>query len=668
MSEKNIRARIARIALTTVIILSSVSLFLILVLKEYTINLGFFQVKIDNPIPWMLILFLALVLTYWLLNTGRIASNKNYLLTLLKKADIYHFLLLGIFMVCLYFFHCYGGRLGNDGITYFRWLRSFIFSGQPDAWNSEPFRFKVRYIFSPAFLWLPFFLIAHFLAWGASLFGRSISLNGSSYPYINAVCVSSLLYAFTAIILIYELLKKYFNKFVSFLSIVSLWIGTFLLWYMIYEPSMAQCTSFFSATLFIYVWFKHWDNRSLSGWLWLIVLSIFMIAVRPYNIVFLLFPFIEVIEEKIKLIKLKRWDTIKSSLKWEIPLLIASAASIYMIFHVIRGWELMQHPKVFNWTQPKIIELLFSSYHGLLSWSPLIYIALFGFPLMFKKHKRLSLYCLFTFLILIYVLSSVTDWYAGDSYGSRRFIGSLFIFSLTLAALIEWIKKHPYLLIGIIIGCFLVGNMLFMEQFRMGRVPHMDTISFKEAAQKEISSYYSRFGHPFSFPANLWFRLKYGVPVENFDQIFGHRAYHNIAVDIGDNKDVQFLGKGWYGRESYEGIFYFRWSKGKESNLIVNLFDAFDYQLELMAAPLIYQQSPEQMITVYVNGQEITRIRLKRGFHHYYITVAKTYWKKGINEIRFQYQFCQQPKFVMESSDERHLAVAFDYIRLQIIK
>jgi len=156
--------------------------------------------------------------------------------------------------------------------------------------------------------------------------------------------------------------------------------------------------------------------------------------------------------------------------------------------------------------------------------------------------------------------------------------------------------------------------------------------------------------------------------MDNFDRIFGHRKYHNLSIDIGAQQDEAFLGKGWYGTERVEGAFNFRWSEGEESNIIVNLFDAFNYSLELRVEPLSYPQSPQQIITILVNGQEASRIQLKNGFNNYYVSIVKSYWKRGINEIEFRYQFCQQPKAVMESSDERQLAVAFDYITLRIIK
>jgi hypothetical protein len=668
MSDKNLQTKLSKIILTAAILICLFSLLLIFILKSYTLNLGFVHFKVDNPLPWMVALLIILSITYWQLNSSRIDVKKNLIFNLLKKADTYHVLLLSIFMVCLYFFHYYGGRIGSDGLVFYRWVWSFLFSGQPDPWSSEIFEFKIRYLASPAPLWFPFLLLGHFFAWAANLFGRFIPLNGASYPYVNAVCLSSLLYAFIGIILIYELLKNYFSKRISFFSVVALWLGAFPLWYMIYQPTMPQCASLFSVALFIYVWFKSQGNRSIKGWIWLFVLAMLTIAIRPYNIIYLLFPIIEVIQGRVKLLRTKKWALLKSSVIKDLILLIVFAVSLYFLFHMIRGWKFIRNPNIFQWSKPKIGELFFSSYHGLLSWTPLIYISLIGFPFMFKKDKRMFLYLLICFLALVYILSSVTDWQAGDSYGSRRFTGAFFIFTFTLAALIEKIKEHPYLLLGVIIACFVLGNILFMDQYNKAQIPHLDTISFNRTQQKKISSFYQRFGHPFSFPANVWFRLRYGVPLENFDRIFGHRPYHNLSIDIGSQQDEPFLGKGWYGSESYQGAFSFRWSKGKESNILVSLFDAFNYQLELKAAPFSYAKSPEQGITIYINGEKASSIKLRNGFNSYKTLIPKSYWKPGLNEIKFHYQYCQQPRAVMESNDGRLLGVAIDYVKLQIIK
>jgi hypothetical protein len=668
MSGKRFQKRLLSIIAAAALLICFFSLVLIFILKSYTLDLGFVHFAVNNPLPWMAALLLILALTCWQLNTSRMQSERNFVLNLLKKADAYHLLLLGIFMGCLYFFHYHGGRIGSDGRIFYRWVESFLFSGQPDPWGSKLLEFKIRYLASPAPLWFPFLLLGHFLAWAANLFGRSVPLNGVSYPYINAVCLGSLLYAFIGIMLIYELLKNYFSKRISFFSVTALWLGTLPLWYMIYQPTMPQSLSLFSVALFVYVWFKSWGNRSTRGWIWLFVLAMLMIAIRPYNIIYLLFPVVEVIEGRIKLFKTKKWALLKSAIIKDLILLVVFAIGIYFLFHMIHGWEFIRNPNIFRWAKPKIGELLFSSYHGLLSWTPLIYISLIGFPFLFKKDKRLFIYLLICFLALVYVLSSVTDWYAGDSYGNRRFSGGLFIFAFTLAALIEKIKQHPYILLGIIIFCFVLGNILFMEQYNKAKIPHLDTISFDQAQQKKISSFYQRFGHPFSFPANLWFRLRYGVPMRSFDRIFGHKPYNNLAIDIGSQQDEPFLGKGWYGSESYQGAFSFRWSRGKESNILVSLFDAFNYQMELKVAPFSYPKSPRQRIAIYINEKRASSIPLRNGFHYYSTTIPKSYWKTGLNEIRFLYEYCQQPRTVMESDDGRYLGVAFDYVKLQIIK
>ena len=84
------------------------------------------------------------------------------------------------------------------------------------------------------------------------------------------------------------------------------------------------------------------------------------------------------------------------------------------------------------------MSVLFSDWHGLFTWTPVVAVAFIGFIPLWKK-DRVTTIAAATFLVLSwYVNAAVADWWAGEAFGARRFISCFPILALALAALIEW--------------------------------------------------------------------------------------------------------------------------------------------------------------------------------------------------------------------------------------
>ena len=91
-----------------------------------------------------------------------------------------------------------------------------------------------------------------------------------------------------------------------------------------------------------------------------------------------------------------------------------------------------------RWGDPFVTEILFSSRHGLLSWSPILWLAIAGFVGFARREPRAAAPLAVILVALTYVNSAVADWWAGGSFGARRFDSLLPIFALGLASSIDF--------------------------------------------------------------------------------------------------------------------------------------------------------------------------------------------------------------------------------------
>ena len=91
-----------------------------------------------------------------------------------------------------------------------------------------------------------------------------------------------------------------------------------------------------------------------------------------------------------------------------------------------------------TWTSPNFLNVLFSPEHGLLSWTPVLALAIVGLGLLWRKERVLAVALGVAFLLQLYVAGSFLTWQSASSFGQRRFINCTLIFVLGFAALASW--------------------------------------------------------------------------------------------------------------------------------------------------------------------------------------------------------------------------------------
>lgn len=109
-------------------------------------------------------------------------------------------------------------------------------------------------------------------------------------------------------------------------------------------------------------------------------------------------------------------------------------------------WVGMPHsPEYMQWAKPQIFPFLFSGYHGLFTWSPVVLPAIAGLVLGALRRRGMPRMvfagALLAVTAQIYVNSCPGDWWGGASYGARRICSQLPFLLLGLGQLFAWMPR-----------------------------------------------------------------------------------------------------------------------------------------------------------------------------------------------------------------------------------
>ena len=416
--------------------------------------------------------------------------------------DRYIYYLLIIFLITIPFINPY---LRGDGNGYYAYIRSIIidrdlefsneyeqanqkFKDHPSVWGKAPTGLIQNiYPVGSSLLWSPFFLSTHLVTKVLNLSGFKIPPDGYSPPYLRLVAFGSAFYAFVGLLLIYSICRKYFPKDVVLLAIVLIWFASSLPVYMYLLPFYAHANALFTTSLFIFVWIKTRGEKNKIKWFILGITGGLMVLVRYESVVFLLIPLFDILT-RIKMSGRKFIHLELIGLGVFCIGLLAALTPNFIIKKLLYGSFLETGYETFGWLPSlKIFSVLFSSKHGIFTWTPILLFATGGFFLFFKKDKRFALYLAIPYILLVYIVGCWPNWWQGSSFGGRIFISCTPLFVLGLAALIEFLRKTVSLKIISVIGFFfIVWNFLFIFQFGWGLIPREDYISWKKIVYNQV--------------------------------------------------------------------------------------------------------------------------------------------------------------------------------------
>jgi hypothetical protein len=114
-----------------------------------------------------------------------------------------------------------------------------------------------------------------------------------------------------------------------------------------------------------------------------------------------------------------------------------------------------------HWSEPAILSVLFSGFHGLLTSHPTIAVALIGLALLCRRDAWIAAPLLVTFALQVYLNSVVQDWWGSDAFGARRFTSFAAAAAIGLAVLLDRIPRP--VLRGSLVALLLLLSLIYIR-------------------------------------------------------------------------------------------------------------------------------------------------------------------------------------------------------------
>lgn len=417
----------------------------------------------------------------------------------------------------------------SDEVEYFSYLHSLVFDHDLnfrdeyehfcnlDAQDCIDSRFQETFLqdhtptglqvnFGPigsAVLWLPFYLIAHIVTMGLQQAFPNLLADGYSGPYVLAISFASLMYGWIGLALAYQLARDLVGEKIAVASTLAILFGTNSIYYMYVAPAMSHAPSLFASALFVYVWYRTRALRAegrLRYWVLLGACGALMTMVREQEGIFILIPVIEWVFSSAKranraLGEGKTPSPLSNLIKSVAgPAMMSAAWFIsyipqFMVYRILNGNYLPAKDvtQKFTWDGAHVGDVLFSSLHGLFSWTPITVLAVVGLLFLWRRDKLMAAAFFLTFVAEVYLLGSFSTWFGGAGFGMRRFVNCTVLFVVGLAMFADRLRTRvPLRALALGAALFALWNLFFIVQFATGMISREAPVDFAVLAYNQL--------------------------------------------------------------------------------------------------------------------------------------------------------------------------------------
>jgi hypothetical protein len=362
----------------------------------------------------------------------------------------------------------------------------------------------------PAILWTPFLLVTHVGVKLARALGSSVAADGFSAPYRITMALATALYGFLGLYLSFCVARQYVQERWALLATIAIWLASSLPIYMYFNPSWSHAHSAFVVALFLWFWHETRFTRSFWQWLCLGLVAGLMLDVYYANVMVLVVLVVEAARQYLAAFRGIGVPTgSAASGSPETPripdLLLRHFTFVAVVFLCMlptfftrlriygsafeSGYIPLRH---WLWRSPVLLDLLVSSNHGLLAWTPLLFFAIGGLVFFWWREPRVGLPLLAAFLAFYLFIACYPDWAGISSYGNRFFVSLTAFFIIGLSVFFDRFaqlfrsNRAALATISAILALFVFWNVGLMFQWGSHLIPARGPISFSEMAHNQF--------------------------------------------------------------------------------------------------------------------------------------------------------------------------------------
>jgi hypothetical protein len=379
-----------------------------------------------------------------------------------------------------------GPRFSADSPAYYVYARSLLFDGDLDfadewerwGYREEPLtptgKRQSLYAAGPAALWSPFILGAHAYVRVLNALGaREHTPDGYSEPYARAAALGTLVYGIAGAWLLGVALAHSFGTRLSVLAVLGTIGCSPAAYYLFVNPTMPHGLCFALAA--IAVWAAGEIRRAPTRRAWVILGASVgaLVAVRWQAFVFALLPV------WLGLLALRR-RTARPA--W---LLAGAAAALLAFSPQMLAWKALYGQWIwfpdndvvrgqftrFDWSAPRLADVLLHADHGLFVWSPALALALLGLIASLHRWGVIAAAGLLVFALTTYLNGSIGDWAGSHAFGARRFDVVWPFLAIGAATVLRRMARAPLLGAAALMALAVLWNVGLMRLSERGLIP-----------------------------------------------------------------------------------------------------------------------------------------------------------------------------------------------------
>lgn len=350
----------------------------------------------------------------------------------------------------------------------------------------------------PALLWAPAFLGTALLVLLGNAAGWAYPLDGYGRLFQATAGLTGTLAAAAGVWLTYRACTHLFTARAAIWACLTMWLASSAVYYSVISPTYSHAASLLANAAF---WSAFVGLRSTATYRKYVVLGALAGAAA-----------------------LMRWQDAVLLVAVGVDLMArvrgvgavagrAAAAGVaaacvftpqMAVWQVLYGQPLAipQGAGFMRWQDPALGSVLFSTWRGLFTWTPIVAAGVAGLPWLLRRDRVTGIAAGLILCAAWYVNAAVADWWAGEAFGARRFVGVLPIVTMGLAALLD--RWRPAVRTLAIASAAVIGHtFLLLVQYQAFMKGLREVVPYPRGAYE---LWLARFRVPFDLLAWWWNR------------------------------------------------------------------------------------------------------------------------------------------------------------------
>ena len=440
---------------------------------------------------------------------------------------------------------------------------------------------------------------------------------------------------------------------------------------------MTHAASMASVAGFLWMWAATRERRTWGQWAMLGLIVGFAALIRWQNVLFAILPGFDA--ARLLLVQARSGDrtalrdTVLGSAAFLACAVVAFVPQM-LAWQAIYGQLIARSPvgPQVRWTDPHLVDILWSARNGLFSTSPILYLGAIGLAVFALARPLAGAPAVLAVVVMVYFNACIQDWWGSAGFGGRRFDGLVPLFCVGLAVFLDRaaivVRRHPVGALTSALSLVAIWNFALMGAAQQGAVRIGETLAFDRAWGAQARVFHGWFGNPFTYPASLVFAVRNGASPGEYDLLSTNRFLADPLqpygrVDVG-SEDEWLLGGGWHAPER-DGAVTFRWADSP-ATLRIPLDHPAPLRVQVRARAFAYPDSPQQTLTISTDRGSCATIAITPNWQTLECTLPPDAWRAGVNGLTLAFAYSRRPADVGVGGDLRTLAAAIDYVRVAV--